>query len=419
MGREWPRALLHCDLDAFFAAVEQLDFPELRGKPVIVGGEPGTRSVVCAASYEAKRRGVKTAVPVRQAAALCPDAVFRKPRYERYLELSQRMMDIFRSYTPLVEPVSIDEAFLDVTGSQRMFGSPPAMAEEIKARVLDEVGLTVSIGVASCKFVAKVASAADKPDGLVVVEPGMEREFLAPLPVSDMWGVGSATEAALREMGIRTIGQLAAASPSLLVRKLGKPGRQLYLLANAIDFREVESGVAPRSIGNSLTLERDTTDVETLAARLRYLAHKVGFRMRRAGLAASSVVLKCRWADMRSFSRRKRLPFPSDLDDDIFHAALELLRSQPMLHPVRKLGITAAELERAQDPFLLDEAQRRRRLDRAVDLIERRYGRGAVRRAVEVPPDARAREPHPFMFLERVKGRDRPLPQGGEDDIIR
>src|SRR5664280_1513939 len=254
--------ILHVDLDAFFAAVEQRDRPELRGRPVIVGGDPGARGVVSAASYEARRFGVHSAMPLRTAAALCPDGVFLPVNGAKYRKASRAVMEILGRFTPRVEQVSIDEAFLDVAGSEALFGAPPAIAAAIKAAVRLEVGLTASVGVASTKLVAKIASDLRKPDGLVVVAPGDEAAFLAPLPIARLWGVGAQTRAALAEYGVRTIGDLAAMDPRLLVRRLGQHGATLVERARVVDPSPVTGEAEAKSVSHEHTFDVDTSDVE-------------------------------------------------------------------------------------------------------------------------------------------------------------
>ncbi|MDZ7815737.1 MAG: DNA polymerase IV [Planctomycetota bacterium] len=404
MTKFWEKAFLHCDMDAFFASVEQLDFPELKGKPVIVGGEPGTRTVVCASSYEARVFGVRSAMPVRMAQNLCPDGIYRKPRFRRYLETSEQMMNIFREYSPLVEPISIDEAFIDVTGSQRLFGTPEEIAQEIKDRVLDEIGLTISIGCSTSMFVAKMGSSTDKPDGLSVVPPGHEKEFLAPFEIGDMWGIGEATERILLKHGIRTIGDLAKTSLKWLFDRFGIIGRQMYLLANALDLREVSLGIMPKNVTNGMTLEQNTTSLPLLCSHLLYISHLVGFRLRQAGLAGETVVLKGRWDDMTSFTRNMRIPFPTDIDEDIFYCGTELLKAEPLILPMRKIGVGVTKITRSVDPYLLTEAQRKRRLDRAFDHIERKYGNGVIAKAGVLEHVRRPVAEHPFMIPQERKG---------------
>ncbi len=279
--------ILHVDLDAFFAAVEQRDRPELRGRPVIVGGDPGARGVVSAASYEARRFGVHSAMPLRTAAALCPEGVFLPVNGSRYRTASRAVMEILGRYTPRVEQVSIDEAFLDVAGSEALFGPPPAIAAAIKATIRAEVGLTASVGVATTKLVAKIASDLRKPDGLVVVAVGDEAAFLAPLPIARLWGVGAQTRAALAEYGVRTIGDLASIDPQLLVRRLGKHGATLVERARGVDPSPVTGDAEAKSVSHEHTFDVDTSDQEEIERTLLALAEGVATRLRAGGVQAA------------------------------------------------------------------------------------------------------------------------------------
>jgi DNA polymerase-4 len=376
------RTILHVDLDAFFAAVEQRDHPELRGRPVIVGGGPTDRGVVSAASYEARAFGVRSAMPLRTAAALCPDAVFLPVRGAVYAAVSREVMAILHRFSPLVEPVSIDEAFLDVTGSIALFGSGEAMARQIKAAIRAETELTASVGVATSKLVAKIASDLRKPDGLVVVPPGEEAAFLAPLPVERLWGVGPRTAAALRDYGVRTIGDLAALPEALLERRFGRQGPILRQRALGIDPDPVVPRRPPKSIGHEHTFEADTADPEVIEATLLALAEGVAGRLRAAGLRAGTVAVKVRDARFRTITRQTRLAAPTDLAEPIWRAAMELVRPEVRGIRVRLLGISAEHLETAAQLGLFDAAEeRRRRLARAADELRRRFGRRAIVRA--------------------------------------
>src|SRR6266545_1357326 len=287
-----PRTILHLDLDAFYASVEQLDCPALRGRPVIVGG-PSRRGVVCAASYEARRFGVRSAMPTARARKLCPDGVFLPPRFDRYSELSHQVFGIYRRYTPLVEPLSLDEAFLDVTASRALHGEGRDVARTIKAAVREECGLAVSAGIAEVKLAAKIATDLDKPDGLVEVPRGGVAAFLAPLPVARLWGVGHVTEAALRKVGVATIGDLARTPDTALAAVIrGTHARDLRALARGDDPREVVPDEASKSIGAEDTFGEDLTDVPALERELLSQATRVGRRLRAAGVAGRVVTLK-------------------------------------------------------------------------------------------------------------------------------
>ncbi|MDQ2965300.1 MAG: DNA polymerase IV, partial [Chloroflexota bacterium] len=318
------RTILHVDLDAFFAAVEQRDRPELRGKPVIVGGGgPNDRGVVSAASYEARRFGVHSAMPLRQAGRLCPDGVFLPVDGAKYQSASRDVMAVLRRFTPLVEPISIDEAFLDVTGSRKLFGDGETVGRRIKEAVRDEVRLTISVGVASTKLVAKIASDLRKPDGLVVVPPGDEAAFLAPLPISRLWGVGEQTAAALRDYGVRTIGELAALDPEILTRRFGKHGASLAARARGEDTDPVSDRAEAKSIGHEHTFDVDTADRETIERTLLAMAEGVAGRLRASGVKAGTITVKIRDSTFHTITRQRTLPAPTDLTDPIWTTALE------------------------------------------------------------------------------------------------
>ena len=305
-----PRTILHVDLDAFFAAVEQRDRPELRGKPVVVGGGgPNQRGVVSAASYEARTFGIHSAMPLREAGRRCPDAIFLPVDGRKYLHVSREVMAILRRYTPLVEPISIDEAFLDVTGSRELFGDGPTIARAIKDTVREEVQLTISVGVATTKLVAKIASDLEKPDGLVVVPPGDEAAFMAPLDIGRLWGVGEKTATALREYGVRTMGDLAALPMDLLERRFGKHGSTLADRARGVDAdRVVGEGEAAKSVGHEHTFDVDTSDREMIERTLLAMADGVSGRLRASGVRASTVTVKIRDSSFRTITRQRTPP---------------------------------------------------------------------------------------------------------------
>ncbi len=376
-------AILHVDLDAFFAAVEQRDRPELRGKPVIVGGGgPDDRGVVSTASYEARRFGVRSAMPLRTAGRLCPDGIFVPVDGAKYQAESRRVMTILRRFTPRVEQVSIDEAFLDVAGSEALFGSPEEIARRIKDAIHAETGLTASVGVGSSKLVAKIGSDLRKPDGLVVVPAGEEAAFLAPLPVSRLWGVGPATTSALGELGVRTIGDLAALPPDVLLRRFGKHGTELIDRAHGIDGDPVHEPEAAKSVGHEHTFDRDTSDPETLERTLLGLADGVAWRLRGMGIRAGTVVVKVRDSAFRTVTRQAPLPEPTDLAEPIYQAALALARPEMRGKRIRLLGVTATHLDEPDQMGLFtDDDQRRHRAAAAADLLKRKYGDRAVVRA--------------------------------------
>jgi DNA polymerase IV len=385
--RVTERTILHVDLDAFFAAVEQRDRPELRGRPVVVGGgTPDQRGVVSAASYEARRFGIHSAMPLRTAGALCPEAVFLPVDGRKYQVVSREVMAILRRYTPLVEPISIDEAFLDVSASRALFGDGPTIGRTIRAAILAEVELTASVGVASTKLVAKIASDLRKPDALVVVEAGSEAAFLAPLPIQRLWGVGERTAAALAELGVTTMGQLAELPVDLLVRRFGRHGATLADRARGLDDDPVGDGGPVKSISHEHTFDVDTNDPALIDKTLLAMADGVAGRLRSAGLRAATVHVKVRDSAFRTITRQRTLAQPTDLAEPIWQTALELARPElPGIH-VRLLGVgTSGFAEREQLTLFEEEAAgeggRRRRATVAADAVRRRFGDRAVTRA--------------------------------------
>jgi DNA polymerase-4 len=373
--------ILHVDLDAFFAAVEQRDHPELRGRPVIVGGRAGDRGVVSAASYEARRFGVRSAMPLRTAAALCPAGVFLPVDGRRYHAVSREFMALLRRWSPLVEQVSVDEAFLDVRGTEALLGSPEAVAHAIKAAIVTELGLTASVGVATTRLVAKIASDLRKPDGLVLVPPGEEAAFLAPLPIERLWGVGERTRAVLRDHGVTTIGDLAALSGDVLRRRFGTLGMQLSARARGIDPAAVGSGEPAKSVSHEHTFERDTNDPEVLERALLALAEGVGRRLRRGSVKTTTITVKVRDATFTTHTHQRTLDEPTDSTDEIWRTALELARPALRGIRVRLLGIAASHLtEREQLTLFAARDDRRDRAARAADAIRERYGSRAITR---------------------------------------
>jgi DNA polymerase-4 len=401
------RAILHVDMDAFFVSVELLDHPELRGRPVIVGGA-GNRGVVAAASYEARAYGVFSAMPSVRARRLCPSAVFLPGRHHRYAEVSTSVMAIFRSFTPLVEPLSLDEAFLDVTGSLRLFGDGPSIAADIRRQVADELDLTCSVGVASTKFIAKLASEAAKPAaspagpvpglGVRVVPDDSVHDFLRPLPVSALWGVGPATLTRLRALGVRTVGDLADLPVDAVVSAVGRAhGTHLHQLANGIDDRPVEPDRAPKSIGHEETFATDHTDRATLERELVRMGDSVASRLRAHGLAGRTVTIKVRFGDFRTITRSCTVADPIDTASALVREAKALLNGVDPSPGVRLLGVHASGLvpdgpRQLRFDELLDAAGPGPAADwsgaeSAVDEIRARFGDDVIGPAALAGPD--------------------------------
>ena len=377
------RTILHVDLDAFFAAVEQRDHPELRGRPVVVGiGGTNDRGVVSAASYEARRFGVHSAMPIRTAKRLCPDCLFVPVNGAQYQRVSREVKAILRRFTPLVEPISIDEAFLDVTGSRRLFGDGETIGRAIKQAIRDELELTASVGVATTKLVAKIGSDLRKPDGLVVVAPGDEAAFLAPLPISRLWGVGPKTAVALQDFGVVTIGDLQALDRAGLARRLGDHGGTLVDRAHGRDPAPVDDPNRAKSIGHEHTFDEDTSDPEVIERTFLAMAEGVSGRLRNSGVKASTIAVKVRDSSFETISRQRTLPEPTDMTEPIWRAALDLARPHMRGKRIRLVGVTASNLG-APTQLALFEADddRQRRVVEAADELRERFGTRAVTRA--------------------------------------
>ncbi|OGV72699.1 MAG: hypothetical protein A2340_05380 [Lentisphaerae bacterium RIFOXYB12_FULL_60_10] len=383
------RTILHLDMDAFFASVEQLDHPAWRGKPVIVGAAGDKRGVVAAASYEARVFGVHSAMPSREAARRCPHAIFTPPRGERYEAVSRQVFAILEQFTPLVEPLSIDEAFLDVTGAARLFGDGPCVAERIRERILAETHLTASVGVATNKFLAKLASDLNKPDGITVVpvDPDAIRAFLAPLPVRKLWGVGAVTGRLLESAGLRTIGDVQGCGHSRLAALLGRDAaRDLQALSRGEDDRSLELSREEKSISREHTFDQDCEQARVVEAMLIDLVEDVGIRLRAGGYYAECVRIKVRWSGFETLTRQRQLPAPVCDDFTLRDLAHALWREVGMRRPVRLIGFGVSRLVESvsrQIPlFEADDAdtRRRERLSRTVDGLRRRFGKDVLRR---------------------------------------
>lgn len=382
------RIVLHIDMDAFFASVEQRDHEEYRGKPVIVGGL-GPRGVVSTASYEARKFGVHSAQAMAIARRLCPNAIFLHPDHTRYSDVSRQIFSILSRFSPVIEQLSIDEGFLDLTGMERLMDNPRVYGEEIKRAVREETGLTASVGIAPNKFLAKLASDLEKPDGLVVIRPEDAEKVLAPLPVNRIFGVGKKTEARLAALGFRTIGQLAAADRGKLVQALGsRMAEQLLALAHGLDDRPVEPRRTAQSIGREETFDEDIRSREEAERVLLALSEEVGWRLRRKGLFARTITLKVRLGSFDTFTRQQTLPEPVAYDEDIFREAQTLFRAFPMPpgQGIRLLGISAGNLSEGGEVSLFDDHEKKDRLYGAIDSLKRRFGEGVVTRAALQTP---------------------------------
>jgi len=377
--------ILHVDMDAFYASVEQRDRPELRGKPVIVGGIQG-RGVVCAASYEARPFGVHSAMPMTQAKRLCPQAVILPVRITHYDKISQQIREILQSFTPLVEPLSLDEAFLDVHGCQGVFGPASEIARKIKVRIKQETGLNASVGVASNKYLAKLAGDISKPDGLLVLPTERVTEFLAPLPVNRLWGVGAKGEKRLHDLGLRTIGQLAAWPEKSLVDHFGDLGHHLWQLAQGQDDRRVIPDREAKSISTETTFGHDIGDPVALRVWLLDLVDQLATRVRHAGVYTKTIELKIRSSDFHTYSRSQSLAQPTNSTEVIWKTAAELFERSllPGLLPIRLLGVRACKFSREPaiqgDLFEKERRERQNSLDQTIDSIRDQFGTGAIQR---------------------------------------
>lgn len=376
--------ILHCDLDAFFASVEQRDNPSLRGKPVIVGGTPQSRGVVSTCSYEARQYGVKSAMPASQALRLCPQGVFLPVDMKRYQQASQQIFQILSDYSPVMEPLSIDEAFLDVTGCTSLFGSPEIIARTIKDRVLQEAGLIISTGISYNKFLAKLATELGKPDGLMVITPQEAQMILDPLPVSYLWGVGKKTIQIFEHMGISTIGEVRQAPAELLEKRLGSSARAIMDMASGIDLRPLETDRTARSMGREITFGKDVGDQEQLKTALLEFSEYIGRRLRAAGLKAKAISIKLRYHDFKTITRSRTISTPICSDLDLYDTAVSLLQeTEP--GQVRLIGLQV-ELDYHQGLVqgnIFDTGQEAENLliDKTIDQLRERFGNKAITRA--------------------------------------
>jgi DNA polymerase-4 len=388
LGDASPRRILHVDLDAFFASVEVRDRPELSDKPIAVGYSGGQRGVVCAASYEARAFGVRAAMSTRMALARCPQLILVEPRHDRYAEASREVMEALGAWAPIIEQVSVDEAYLDLGGTEQLLGSLDDAARGIRRAVRAATGLTISVGGATSKVVAKVASGAAKPDGLLIVPPGDEARWLAPRKVGVIPGIGPVARETLRELEILTCGELAAAPDDHLLRRFGQHGSDLKNLARGIDDTPVDDGGERKSLGREMTLDDDVSDPAALETLLLGLVEIVAYALRGEGLLGRTVTLKLKDTEFQSFTRQVTLDRPSNLGAPIFAAARALLAAAAKGTAYRLIGISVADLGTDEQLGLFDAARssRDRALTAAADQIRRKYGDDAVTRARLVEP---------------------------------
>jgi len=376
------RQIMHIDLDAFFVSVEQVLNPDLKDKPVVVGGKPDRRGVVAAASYEARAFGLHAGMPLATASRLCPQAIFIEGSFPKYRDASQRFMAILADFSPYLEPLSLDESYLDATGFESIHGSTRQMAVAIRQRIKDELGLCASVGIANCKVVAKIASELSKPDGLLEVPVGKERSFLQPLPLAKLPGIGKKSEPILKGLGVNTIGQLAALPLGILKSHFGAAGEIMHNYANGIDNRKVEPPGAAKSTSRETTFGKDTRDTSLLTATLRYLSERVGSELRQQGKQARCITLKLRYADFTTITRQQTLIQASDTDQTIFDTGCRLLKKElaEEKQAVRLIGIGVSNIVEAgrQLDMMDSSSQRLEKLNTAIDRIRKKYGFTAI-----------------------------------------
>ncbi len=398
----WPRTIAHADMDAFYAAVEQLDDPTLRGKPVLVGPR-SNRGVVLTASYEARPYRVGSAMPMVKARRLCPNAVIVPPRFDRYQDVSRTVMGVFATFSPEVEALSLDEAFLDMTGAEQLFGDPESIGRRLKDAVREATGgLTASVGLSSTKYVAKVASGYRKPDGITVVPPDQAKAWLALLPVSRLWGAGPKMQARFNQLGLKTIGDVASADPKFLLEKLGNAGLHFHALAHAEDPRTVMGHRAGKSIGSEHTLNTDISDAAEIKRHLRRSAETIGRRLRKKGTRAFGVGVKLKTADFQLLTRQRRLKEATDTTETIYSVGIELLKAFDHPGPFRLVGMAAYDLVRTEDKTQLDlfsGSAHQRQLEAAIDDLSERYGADIVHRGNDFATLSRARLAATLDFL--------------------
>jgi DNA polymerase-4 len=379
------RRILHIDMDAFFASVERVLDPSLERKPLIVGGDPDGRGVVCTASYEARAFGVHSAMPLATAKRLCPQAIFIEGHFDHYRDASGKIMSVLEGVSPIIERVSLDEAYVDITGSLRLFGSGYAIATKLRDEIRERTGLAGSVGIAGNKLVAKIASDEAKPDGLVEVPAGGESAFLLPLPVSRLPGVGPRTEESLDQLGVHTIGHLAALPHEALTKIFGQAGYALQRRARAIDFSPVEQSPYPKSIGRETTFAEDLVDWDRIESVLYYLMEKATYALREQRMEARCVTLKVRYADFKTLTFAKTLPYPTDLDTLVYGTVRELLpKAKSRRARVRLVGVSLSSLVHNQHQLSLFPAKALEKWHRAfaaVDRVRDKYGFDLLRSA--------------------------------------
>ena len=383
------RSILHVDLDAFFASVEIHDNPALAGKPVAVGYGDGQRGVICAASYEARAFGVRAAISTRLARARCPQLILVEPRHDRYSEVSHQVMQLLDAWSPIIEQVSIDEAYLDLAGTTQLHGNADRVARELKRTIKGETGLTISVGGGASKLVAKIASGASKPDGLLIIPPGDQAAWLSTRPVSEIPGIGPVAQSTLRELGITLCGQLAAAPDDHLLRRFGPHGPDLKLLARGEDNSPVDTGDARKSLGRETTLDEDIADPHVLETLLLDLVESVAYSLRQERLLARTVTLKLKDTEFQSITRQVKLPQPSNLSGPIFQAARALLAKAAQGEPYRLIGAAASDFTSDEQLGLFDgrHTERERAVTAAADELRARFGDSVIRRARLLSPE--------------------------------
>lgn len=406
MKSDWPRIIAHADMDAFYASVEQLDNPDLRDQAMVIGPN-SKRGVVLTASYQARKFGIKSAMPMADALRRCPDILVVPPRFERYQEQSAAIMAAFADFSPRVEAISLDEAFIEMSGAEGLFGTPQEMAQQIKAAVFAATGgLTASVGISSTKYVAKVASDFNKPNGICVVPPEEAVAWLDPMPVARLWGAGPKTVPRIQRLGLYTIGDVRRADPAWLLQKLGRSGVHFQTLANAQDPRRVAQRRSARSIGSDRTLMENITSHADIEKHLRRSADRIGHRLRQKGLRCRGVRVRLKTADFKLLTRQVQLPQPTDSSDQLYEVAIkQLTRFQPA-QAIRLVGLAAYELSREAEPQQLDLFSGRSKmqaLEAMVDRVSDKYGSGAVVRGGDLGRSGTISENSPNLdFIDDI-----------------